>query len=53
MHKLDEYHQDNNIVTREIKNLGEEIVTIHELEEHAETRTLTSGTELLKTSNQW
>lgn len=53
MHKLDEYHQDNNIVTREIKNLGEEIVTIHELEEHAETRTLTSGTELLKASNQW
>lgn len=53
MHKLDEYHQDNNIVTREIKNLGDEIVTIHELEEHAETRTLTSGTELLKASNQW
>lgn len=50
--KLDPWPEENNVVTRDIFK-GQERCTIHELEAHAETRTLTTGTELLKKKNQF
>jgi spermidine synthase len=46
------YKQENDVITHERKN-GVETVSIHELEAHADTKTITSGRELLRASNQF